>query len=403
MFRKFLDAVTSKKEPVLPRQGKRLLREVEENGDSVFTIKGTGRPGFFVVFGLMFGGPTSLILLAIIFGTPNPENGPFATIVTGLFLTPFIVIGLGTFLTGVFLWFGKTRIQIGQNVVLVWRELFGKMFQQKEFSRADLNLSFDESHKSNDIPSYKLIFGDGGAKNKIGVGGSLKEEELLWLEREVKGVLGSEIEVHGGVLEAMTESGLDDIYETVLDPNYRSKNLRFTKTNSGWEGRMSSTILGGIGLMFFGSIFLVAGLMMGDVTRDSLLDLVPWIREAVADASSSGDSPPVWFAMIFGGAGLLVVLIGLFSLGYRVTLSKRHSRLHLERRWMIFVVNSLHDGSEFMELEVKQNGHVNDEPRYRLSGLLKGGKKVSLARYGSAEDVGQLYARVAEMMPREPR
>ncbi len=57
----------------------------------------TGRPGFFVVFGLMFGGPTSLILLAIIFGTPNPENGPFATIVTGLFLTPFIVIGLGTF------------------------------------------------------------------------------------------------------------------------------------------------------------------------------------------------------------------------------------------------------------------------------------------------------------------
>ena len=107
--------------------------------------------------------------------------------------------------------------------------------------------------------------------------------------------------------------------------------------------------------------------------------------------------------MIFGGAGLLVVLIGLFSLGYRVTLSKRHSRLHLERRWTIFVVNSLHDGSEFMELEVKQNGHVNDEPRYRLSGLLKGGKKVSLARYGSAEDVGQLYARVAEMMPREPR
>ena len=45
MFRKVLDAVTSKKGPVLPRQGKRLLREVEENGDPVFTIKGTGRPG----------------------------------------------------------------------------------------------------------------------------------------------------------------------------------------------------------------------------------------------------------------------------------------------------------------------------------------------------------------------
>lgn len=146
-----------------------------------------------------------------------------------------------------------------------------------------------------------------------------------------------------------------------------------------------------------------AGLMMGNVTRDSLLDLAPWIREAVSDASSSGDSPPVWFAMIFDGAGLLVILIGLFSLGYRVTLSKRHSRLHLERRWTIFVVNSLYDGSEFTELEVKQNGHVNEEPRYRLSGLLRGGKKVSLARYASAEDVGQLYARVAEMMPRESR
>jgi hypothetical protein len=403
MFRKFLDALTSKKGPVLPRQGRRLLREVEENGDPVFTIKGTGRPGFFVVFGLMFGGPTFLIFLALIFGTPNPDNGPFVPVFVGLFLTPFIVIGTVAFLTGLFLWFGKTKVVLGSEVVSVKRELFGKVFQRKEFSRGDLEFSFKESHKSNNVSSYKLTFKDGSAKNKIGVGGSLKEEELLWLEREVKLSLGAEIEVHGSVDEAMCEGSLDDIYEAVVDPDYRSKNLRFTRTNSGWEGRMSSTTLGGIGLMLFGSVFLAAGLMMGDVTRDSLLDLAPWIREAVADASSSGDSPPVWFAMIFGGAGLLVVLLGLFSLGYRVTFSKRHSRLHLERRWTIFVVNSLYDGSEFTELEVKQNGHVNEEPRYRLSGLLRGGKKVSLARYASAEDVGQLYARVAEMMPRESR
>ncbi|MDB4518058.1 hypothetical protein N9118_00715 [Akkermansiaceae bacterium] len=42
MFRKFLDAVTSKKEPVLPRQGKRLLREVEENGGPVLRSRERG-------------------------------------------------------------------------------------------------------------------------------------------------------------------------------------------------------------------------------------------------------------------------------------------------------------------------------------------------------------------------
>jgi hypothetical protein len=401
MFRKLLDSMRTKKGPVLPRQGRRLLREDVGNGDAVFTIKGTGRPGFFVVFGLMFGGPTFLILLAMIFGDSNPAGGPFVKVLVGLFLIPFIVIGAGTFFTGLFLWFGKTRISLGSEVVMVEREVFGKVFQRKEFVRGDLELSFEESHKSNEVPSYKLNFRDGSAKNKIGVGGSLKEEELLWLEREVKGVLGDEVEVHGSVMEAMSEGCLDGIYETVVDPGYRSKTLHFTRTNSGWEGRIKPTMPGAIGMIFCGSIFLVIGLSLGEGTRGYMFEWVPWLGKLFSE-SSSASGTPVWFAMVFGGLGLVVMLFGIFFLGYSATISKRHSRLHVERRWTIFVVTSLHDGSDFTGLEVKQNGHVNEEPRYRLSGLLRDGKKVTIAGFASAKDVGQLYARVAEMIPGRP-
>lgn len=363
------------------------------------TIKGTGRPGFFIIFGLLFGAPAVLIGPMILFGTVSSDGEPFPKIFAGLFLLPFFLIGASTFLTGLFLWFGKTQIEFGRMVVSVQRSLFGKVFQQKSLARADLNLSFEKSHENNDVPQYKLSFQEKGTKKKIGVGGSLKEPELLWLEREARLALGEEeIEEHRSVFEAMMRGGVEEIGETVVDPNYRSKYLRFTRTNNGWEAQSRPSMGGAIGLMLMGSIFVIVGLMMITESREFLLDLVPSIRDFFANATSSGENPPRLFALAFGGMGLLVVLIGFFLLGYRVQISKRHSRLHIQRRWIVIAISSAHDLSEFTGLEMKQNGHVNDVSRYRLDGLLRGGKKKMLLGYAPAEDVGQLHARLKEVM-----
>ena len=400
MLGKLREALASRNAQITPQQGKRLRKEEAANGDLNFTIKGQGRPGFFLIFGLMFGGFPLMVLTAMIFGTPSPDNGSSAGIFTTLFLIPFLAIGAGTFFTGLFLWFGKTKIEIRKQTVTIQRQLFGKTFQRKSFDRATLDLSFILSHTSNDVPSYKLSFNDEPTKNKIGIGGSLKEAELLWLEPEIRKALGQETEEYLSVTDAIAKENGDEIHHTIVDPNYRSKTLSFTKTHHGWEAHTKSSTPGTIVMILFGSVFLIAGLMMADTTRTALLDLLPSLRDAFSngDLQSSNDSPPIWFALIFGGAGLFVMLGGLFQLGYRVRISQRHSRLHIQRRWSIISVNSIHDFKDITSLEIKKSGDANDVPRYRLRALLKNGQKARLLSFASAADVGQLHARLSDLI-----
>ncbi|MFT6179040.1 MAG: hypothetical protein ACJAQT_001587 [Akkermansiaceae bacterium] len=106
-------------------------RGVSPNGETILTIRGQKRPGFFIIFGLIFGGIPAIMLIAIIFGTPDPDNGAGMTVFTILFLVPFLLIGAGTFLSGLFLWLGRTLVQYGPRTDSVRRELFGKAFQTK--------------------------------------------------------------------------------------------------------------------------------------------------------------------------------------------------------------------------------------------------------------------------------
>ena len=401
MLRKFIDSLSQKTRTREPQQGKRLLQEETPSGETLFTVKGQGRPGFFIVFGLIFGGPTFLVLLAMIFGEPSPDNEE-TSIFFVLFILPFIAVGAGTLATGLYLWFGKTKIRISQNTVSVGRELFGKVFQQKEFTRANLNLNFAKSHESNDVPFYKLSFNDDTPKNKIGVGGSLKEEELLWLERETRAVLGLEHQAHRSVAEAISQDSTDEIYDAVIDPNYQSKSLRITRTNKGWEALAKSSFLSKIFIILFGSIFFAAGLAMAKSTRLFLFDLLPWLGKLFENAESSGGEPPFFFPLIFGGVGFFIMLLGLFQIGYRVVIAKRHSRLHVERKWLVFTMNSVHDQNDLTGIELKNIGNSNGEPRYRLRALVKNSKKVTLLLFATSEDAGQLHSRISEMLP-EPR
>ncbi len=387
------------KEPLTPQQGSRLLRSSTPKGDSIFTIKGQPLPGFFIFFGLFFGGIPTFMLFAMIFGTPDPDSGLGTRIFGYLFLLPFFLVGAATFFTGLFLWLGKTIVSIGEHNVSIRRELFGKAFQTKDFQRANLHLHFEESHKTNDVPSYKLTFEEEGAKKKIGVGGSLKEAELLWLEREVRLSLGHEIEPHRGIRDAMMNTEVENLSESEIEPDYQSKNLTFSKTTMGWEAKNRSTTLGAIGLMLFGSIFFLVGIFINDSARNWIFDLLPALREALSSVKSDGGSPPIWFSLIFGGLGFIVILVGFFLLGYRSTISKRHSRLHLEKRWFIFVSSKVHELSSLSDLETKQNGHVNDDPRFRLTAHFQHGKSAKLLSFASAADAGQIYARLRPHLP----
>lgn len=391
MFEKLLKSLSKKKDPVRPDQGRRLHHNQEVNGDVAYTITGQSRPGFFIFFGAMFGGIPAFILISTLLGVATVESEDSGDIFVLLFMMPFILIGAATFFAGLFLWLGLTHVQVGKSTVRVERRLLGKIFQQKQFLRSNLELSFEESHRTNDVPSYKLKLDDG--TQKIGIGGSLKETELLWLNQELRSSLGETPEEITSVIDEITQKELDSIDHSEIETNYRSSKLQINPTVNGWEARTRSSILGCLGTALFGSIFFIAGLMMWDTGRNFIFDLFPAIRDAVSGAESSG-SPPVWFAMIFGCTGLFIILLAFFFLGYRSTFALRHSRLFIHRRWLLLSRTRFIDIHDIVDLETKQNGHVNDEPRYRLSAHLKNGKSVKIMGFAARDDVGQLKARL---------
>ncbi len=374
--------LAKRKDPIEPTQGKRLSKETLPYGDVAFTIKGEGVPGFFVLFGLMFGGIASLFL-ALFWGTSTRDNGTTGNFPVSLFLIPFFIVGVSTFLLGIYLWLGTSKLTIGQHEINLERSLFGIGFWQKRLSRTGLGITFQVSHENNEIPFYKLSLSD-GAKN-TSIGGSLKEAQLLWLERELKSTLGLEARSSTSVTEAIQENIMA---ETPI-PDYRSKNLKFSSTPGGWEAQSKTTLLGSLGVILFGSVFLTIGLLMHDSTRRFLLDFVPQLRDALP---SSGGGPPIGFAIIFGLVGLLVILLGLFLLGFRLTISRNHSQLVIARHWTIFSTSQMYEISDLMDLQLNATGHINNDPRYQLTGIFKDGKKARLTYFASANEVGQIQA-----------
>ncbi|MGC6459412.1 MAG: hypothetical protein ACON4R_13710 [Akkermansiaceae bacterium] len=395
MFRKLLKSLSGKSDPILPQQGKRLDLNNPNNDEVAFTIRGQGHPGFFIFFGAFFGGIPALMFILILTGSATAESEGAGTLFVLLFMVPFILIGGATFLAGLFLWFGRTLVQVGPSTVRAERSLFGKTFQQKQFDRSRLNLSFEESHRSNNVPHYKLKLDDGA--QKIGVGGSLKEAELLWLNQELRTTLGETPREVSSVVESMAQDDLEDLDNSEIEPNYQSAKLQISPTVTGWEARTRTSIPGCLGMALFGSIFLVVGLMMWTPSRDFFFDLFPGIRDAVSDMESSG-SPPTWFAMTFGGAGLVIILLAFFLLGYRSTYALRHSRFFVHRRWLIFSRTCFIDIHDIKELETGSNGHVNNVPRYHLKAHLKNGDTFRIVTFATRQDVGQLKARLRKVM-----
>ncbi|YCM42065.1 hypothetical protein V2O64_12210 [Verrucomicrobiaceae bacterium 227] len=390
MFKNLIQAIADSSRPIEPRQGKRLLKEELPNGDLVYTIKGQGRPGLLILFGLMFAVIPGIFFFTILFGITKVEGGPSDKIITTLFIIPFVLIGLGTLFSGLFLWLGSTRLTLGSQNLNLQPRLFGKIIRPKSLPRSGLEIHFKESHRNNDHPVFKLSISNNA--KEIGIGGSLKEAELLWLYHELKAALGEEPAPVMSIAEAMAAGGLETIKETSINSNYRSRNLQFTRTTSGWEARSRSTFAMSVGVIAFGSIFLIVGLLVGETTRRFLLDLVPEIRDAVSSYSSSGEGPPDWFHLPFVIAGAAVVLYGIFILGFRLTISRVNSRLIIDRRWIFLFTSETFQLSELNELEIKAYGHVNNVPRYRLDALFKDGKKIKLIGFASAPDVGQLHA-----------
>jgi len=397
MIRKTLISLKKRKllkspaELARPVQGKRLQKSQGADGDTILTIKGQGHPGFFIFFGSFFGGLPVFMIFSILVGNMETDPDGMNEKFTLLFLIPFLVIGAATFLIGLFLWRGQTTVRVAAASVDVDRKLWGKTLQQRQFQRDRLELVFEESHRTNEIPHFKISLNDGS--RKIGIGGSLPEEELLWLNRELRTALGAETPEVSDFYEDITRQNLASIDLIEAKDNYKSPRMHVTPTITGWEAKIKTSLGGCLSIGIFGSLFLFVGLMMWKTGRALLFDLFPWFHEAISGMkNTSSAEPPVWFAFIFIGTGLIILFSALSSMVYRLSITLRNQALFIERRWLLISVTNRIETREISYLKVNENGHVNNQPRFQLEAQKNNGQRLKIMRFASKEDVGQLKA-----------
>jgi hypothetical protein len=169
--------------------------------------------------------------------------------------------------------------------------------------------------------------------------------------------------------------------------------MHVTPTITGWEAKIKTSLSGCLSIGIFGSLFLFVGLMMWKTGRAFLFDLFPWFHEAISGMkNTSSAEPPVWFAFIFIGTGLIILFSALSSMVYRLSITLRNQTLFIERRWLLISVTNRIETREISYLKVNENGHVNNQPRFQLEAQKNNGQRLKIMRFASKEDVGQLKA-----------
>jgi len=391
MFKKLIEIFTGGGTPIEPHKGKRLERELAPSGEPKFTIKGTGYPGFFILFGSGFLIIATIILSGVLLGTSGEDSSEFTLLFAILFLIPFFLIGGATLSLGIFLFLGRTQVIFGAQSVSMERSLFGRVFQRKQLKREGIDIQLEKSHEENNRARYKLSLNSDG--KKLSLGGSLKDEELLWLEREFQSTLGKTITESpvciASLIHHQEEKTLE---EAEIDPDYHSKNLHFSKTIHGWKALYKHGLSSSVFCLIFGSIFLLSGLAMEGSLIVFLREKFPAFDELVKSVTSSGGPPPVWFWAVFSLIGSVIILLGIWLLGYRMTLSKRHSRIHLAKRWFIIGTERVFETSTIQELKAIHSGSSNGQSRFKLELTQTSGKKIALVRWASGDDAGQIQA-----------
>lgn len=393
MLQKIVSNLKKKRAPLTPTQGKRLEKRTHPDESTTFTIKGQGRPGFFVLFGSMFAVMPNLFLLSFFFGFGQISGGTVNPIFFVLFMTPFFLVGNGTLLLGLFLWLGKTTLHLAKTKTKteLTRKLFGRTFSRKTFTTPELSISLVQSHESNNVQIYKIRLRDQSIKS--GLGGSLKEPELLWLHEQISETLNLESAEISDVASQINAAAVDSIKDTSYDPSYTSKQLTFIKSTYGQKIKITGAKLKSFLGIMSGGIFLLFGLFTIDTPCEWLLKTIPALQKLIGDRDWLSDVP-LLFSLAFGLVGLFFVISSSLSLIYRGTIQKKGSRLHIERNWLIYRKSHRCLINELRKVQVAKSSPPDSTPHYRLYLILKSDQEITLASFLAPEDAGQLYASI---------
>ena len=148
-------------------------------------FKGAGC--FFLFFSAFWNGITWTILIATYFGGMRGKGAASAGagLFTGLFLVPFILIGLITLGVAIYCIWGDSALAMDRKNILFERRLFGRKWTHT-YDAADVtDIRRTESYSQNNQPVYGVGIHFKSRKIPLTFGTALSEAEKNWLVGEL--------------------------------------------------------------------------------------------------------------------------------------------------------------------------------------------------------------------------
>ncbi|GEM_PF-4728524 len=364
---------------VYPKPSDSQIREVIGIQKATWLIPAKKGVNFLMFFAAFWLSIVSFITFGMITGSVDMEGGGDLPVwAGGLFLIPFWLIGLGVGYLGLRMAYTELLIRVDQDAVILTRKFFNRMWD-KTIPREQVGkVHLSVAYRQNESPVYQVEVDNNDGKH-IKFGNSLSQDEKKWVLGGLRDFLevgsqGEESDFQGSGRMESVEVG--------------SKTLKVEKV--GHVGFRVTRIYRA------GPWFLGIGLI---VVVGTLIGLCIQWQDFEHDASSGIG---YFFDLIFTAVPFLMTLIGLligigmmaggyWAQGRRKVFEFNKAGLTLTVQWRGDRNRKKFSRDEFRQVSQKGSGHVNNEPRYKVS-LIGDRQTLVICDYENEEVASAVHA-----------
>jgi hypothetical protein len=305
-----------------------------------------------------------------------------------LMLGVFLAVGVAVGYIGLRMAYTELLIRVGVDEVVLTRKFFKKMWDKKIPREQVGRVWLSEAYRQNERPVYQIEIENEEGKN-LRFGSNLSQDEKRWLL--------------GGMREMLVHTDQVSVQDSGEAVSQRRKNLELVETKSlkleriGHDGfRVTRVYRSGPWLLAIGLVMvLAAGIGMVLLWQNFKPEEgTGWIQ--VFDVLFSGI--PFLMALISFLVGVGMLFGGRWVSGRRKIFEFGKGSVTLLTQWRSTQKTERFDRDSFHHVESAQSGHINNDPRFKLTLI---GEKESLTIFDyENSDVTELVTAWVELWMR---
>ncbi|MFM2198351.1 MAG: hypothetical protein RLZZ505_1783 [Verrucomicrobiota bacterium] len=371
-----------------PPVGTAIRKEITGKNAAIWHIPAKGKFGFFMLFAILWLGITILVsggfLMTIITGGKIEGNMPEWMLIP--FFGIFYAVGIGMFYAGLREKFMRHRVVVGDGVVTLTKQMFGKEKAKSVSTGTLISVSQKEFYQQNYQPIYGIEIK--GADGKLRFGSKLSEDEKAWLVADIERTIEAGKSTGAFSSHVRHEGGIGTIKLTQPQPVF----------SIPIPGPGKSAIFGSLIFATMGVVFFCVGLFVIEGSPGPDRD----------NGSGAGHQVGLIFSLLDNGFRIMWLLMsGLFAaIGIGISIHTFRSirkDLRIEgnsaeiairtyRRGLVFDEKSF-PRSQVTDIRASQSASSNGRPMKRVE-LIVGDRAEKIANWMGGDDADTLVTDV---------